>query len=279
MNQRQKGEFIQRLEQKLSGTNSTEYARFLNECKEALNVEIMHKAEAKKNSVRCIKCDQATRVTSRKCDICNIPVDVDIFLEHWRIFGNLWAKAITKDYLMLIIGGILCAVATIGFFVTMTSGSFDAIPLLAVFLVVGVLLTNIGYDGASVISINSNRTNLKMRRQREVRIYEAMALNGINRADAEISIKFEDSDRRVEYQREVQRNLAHQREIGKTLCPSCHASGWKPVGDSRQTFSKGKAVAGTILAGPLVGVAGGLIGNKTKIWHCNKCGYQESRKA
>lgn len=57
------------------------------------------------------------------------------------------------------------------------------------------------------------------------------------------------------------------------FCPSCRSLNVQFMQNKRKKFSVGKAVTGTILAGP-VGSAAGLAGKKGKKnqWRCNSCG-------
>lgn len=56
-----------------------------------------------------------------------------------------------------------------------------------------------------------------------------------------------------------------------TLCPACN-SYWREQEIKREGFSLGKAVVGTLVAGPY-GLAAGALGTKTRIYHCSICDF------
>lgn len=58
-------------------------------------------------------------------------------------------------------------------------------------------------------------------------------------------------------------------------CPKCHSIGkWKKIDRTRKGFSAGKAVVGTMIAGPIGTVIGGGMGKKKAYYCCMKCGFE-----
>lgn len=56
-------------------------------------------------------------------------------------------------------------------------------------------------------------------------------------------------------------------------CPVCGEVGkWRLVDTSKKGFSVGKAAAGALLFGP-VGLVGGALGKKKKLYHCGNCRF------
>ena len=59
------------------------------------------------------------------------------------------------------------------------------------------------------------------------------------------------------------------------LCPKCHSMfQWKKIDRTHKGFSAGKAVVGTIIAGPVGTIIGGGMGKKKVTYCCMKCGFE-----
>ena len=71
------------------------------------------------------------------------------------------------------------------------------------------------------------------------------------------------------------RKIMSEMGSGGSKCPSCGKLSYRAI-DSGKAFSKGKAVAGFLIAGVAGGVIGGVNGRKTRIYRCNECGYQKT---
>ena len=57
-------------------------------------------------------------------------------------------------------------------------------------------------------------------------------------------------------------------------CPSCGAKGTMVKAKLQRTkFSPSKALAGSLIAGPLGTLVGGLLGNKRITYRCTECGF------
>lgn len=72
------------------------------------------------------------------------------------------------------------------------------------------------------------------------------------------------------------RQMMNNRTIkaeGGIMCPKCGiASHMSPISERKGGFSKGKAAAGAIVAGPM-GLVAGTAGKSIKLYKCPNCGY------
>ena len=65
----------------------------------------------------------------------------------------------------------------------------------------------------------------------------------------------------------------------KACCPKCHSQNIVPVGHKHKNFATGRAVVGSTLLNPVVGIGVGLLG-KTEHkmeFYCSDCGHQFKR--
>ena len=60
----------------------------------------------------------------------------------------------------------------------------------------------------------------------------------------------------------------------KACCPKCHSQNIEPIGHKHKNFATGRAVAGSALINPVVGIGVGLLGKTEKKveFYCNDCG-------
>lgn len=65
----------------------------------------------------------------------------------------------------------------------------------------------------------------------------------------------------------------------KALCPKCHSKNITPIGQKRKNFAAGRAVVGSTLVNPVVGIGVGLLGKSSKKvqFYCQDCGHQFMR--
>lgn len=71
-----------------------------------------------------------------------------------------------------------------------------------------------------------------------------------------------------------QKKLTETLSGNKTIkCPKCKSTNLNFVGNDKKSFSVGKAIGGSLLAGS-VGSVAGFAGKKGKKnhWHCQNCG-------
>lgn len=65
----------------------------------------------------------------------------------------------------------------------------------------------------------------------------------------------------------------------RAQCPKCHGTNIVPIGQKHKNFATGRAVVGSTLINPVVGIGVGLLGKSSKKvqFYCQDCGKQFMR--
>lgn len=174
LNEKQQSNFIKTLELKLQGRETTEYAKFLNECKAKYNSEIQKKVQSgevgQENTILCLVCDKHTQVTGAECEFCGIPIS------KVKELDRKMDKAKKVDLTKIVIGYVICGISLLLFFVPIitipSDSSTSILPYIiwsTILMVFSVALLNISFPNGKV---DTSKEKVKKQALQEKQNYE-----------------------------------------------------------------------------------------------------------